>query len=91
MSQRSRAYVLAQCPSALFELLWPMDVNDPDNCRLLLYINLPSQWKTRAGSGFDTFLIEGFQYPGINHNLDQAIRARIPVENSPGTRPTAAI
>ncbi len=28
----------------------------------------------RAGSGFDTFLIEGYQYPGINHNLDQATR-----------------
>jgi len=23
--------VLAQCPSAIFELLWPIDVNDPDN------------------------------------------------------------
>ncbi len=66
--------VLAQCPSAVFELLWPMDVNDPDTCRLLRYINLPLQWTTRAGSGFDTFLIEGYQYPGINHNLDQATR-----------------
>jgi hypothetical protein len=66
--------VLSQCPSAVFELLWPMDVNDPDNCKLLRYINLPSQWTTRAGSGFDTFLIEGYQYPGINHDLDQATR-----------------
>jgi hypothetical protein len=41
-----------------------MDVNDPENCRLLRYINLPSQWTTRAGSGFDTFIIEGYQYPG---------------------------
>jgi len=24
--------------------------------------------------GLDTFLIEGYQYPGINHNLDQATR-----------------
>jgi hypothetical protein len=67
-------YVLSQCPSAVFELLWPMDVNDPDNCKLTRYINLPSQWTTRAGSGFDTFLIEAYQYPGINHNLDQATR-----------------
>ena len=66
--------VLAQCPSAVFELLWPMDVSDPDNCRLLRFINLPPQWTTRAGSGFDTFIIEGYQYPGINHNLDQATR-----------------
>jgi hypothetical protein len=69
-----QSYVLSQCPSAIFELLWPMDVNDPDNCKLLRYINLPSQWTARSGSGFDTFLIEGYQYPGINHNLDQAIR-----------------
>ena len=69
-----QSYVLSQCPSAIFELLWPMDVNDPDNCKLMRYINLPSQWTTRAGSGFDTFLIEGYQYPGINHNLDQASR-----------------
>jgi hypothetical protein len=69
-----QTYVLSQCPSAIFELLWPMDVNDPDNCKLLRYINLPSQWTTRAGSGFDTILIEGYQYPGIDHNLDQATR-----------------
>ncbi len=74
-----QSYVLSQCPAAIFELLWPMDVNDPDNCKLTRYINLPSQWTTRAGSGFDTFLIEGYQYPGINHNLDQATRcARYP-------------
>ena len=36
-----QSYVLSQCPSAIFELLWPMDVNDPDNCKLLRYINLP--------------------------------------------------
>jgi hypothetical protein len=69
-----QSYVLAQCPSAIFELLWPMDVNDPDSSKLTRYINLPSQWTTRAGSGFDTFLIEGYQYPGINHNLDQTSR-----------------
>ena len=69
-----QSYVQSQCASVVFELLWPMDVNDPDNCKLLRYINLPSQWTTRSGSGFDTFLIEGYQYPGINHNLDQASR-----------------
>ena len=69
-----QSYVLSHCPSAIFELLWPMDVNDPDNCRLLRYINLPSQWMARTGSGFDTFLIEGYQYPVINHNLDQPTR-----------------
>jgi len=27
-----------------------------------------------ASSGFDTFLIEGYPYPGINHTLDKATR-----------------
>jgi hypothetical protein len=66
--------VLAQAPSALFELLWPMDVNDPDRCRLLRYVNLPPAWQSRAGSGFDTLLCEGFQYAGVDHNLDTAKR-----------------
>lgn len=64
--------VLAQVPATLFELLWPLDVNDPTNCKLLRYVNLPPAWQSRAGSGFDTFLCEGFQYAGVNHNLDQA-------------------
>src|SRR5208337_329006 len=57
-----RNYVLASYPAAVFELLWPMDVNDPDTCRLTRYINLPAEWQARAGSGFDTFMSEGFQY-----------------------------
>ena len=39
-----QAAVLAQVPSALFEILWPLDVNDPTNCRLLHYVNLPPAW-----------------------------------------------
>jgi len=38
------------------------------------YINLPTEWQTGAGSGFDTFMSEGFQYGGISHKLDQAER-----------------
>jgi hypothetical protein len=72
-----QSYVLSQCRTAIFELLWPMDVNDPDNCKLMRYVNLPTQWTTRAGSGFDTFLIEGYHYPGINHDLDQATRCAL--------------
>ncbi len=67
-----QAAVLAQVPAAVFELLWPLDVNDPANCKLLHYVNLPPAWQVRAGSGFDTFLCEGFQYGGVNHNLDEA-------------------
>ena len=52
-----------------------MDANDPDSAGLLRYINLPLEWQTRTGSGFDTFMCEGFRYGGVNHNLDQANRS----------------
>ncbi len=67
-----QAAVLALVPAAQFELLWPLDVNDPTRCRLLRYVNMPPAWQTRSGSGFDTFLCEGFQYGGIDFNLDEA-------------------
>ena len=66
-----RAYVLASHPSASFELLWPLDVNDPYSRRLNRYVNLPAEWETQSGSGFETFLVEGFQFAGIDRNLDQ--------------------
>ena len=67
-----RATVLAAYPGALFELLWPMDVNDPTTARLMRYVNLPLAWCTRSGSGFDTFLAEGFDYAGTEHDVDKA-------------------
>lgn len=66
-----RSYVLATHPNASFELLWPLDVNDPSTRRLNRYINLPVEWETKSGSGFETFLIEGFQYAGLDRNLDK--------------------
>jgi hypothetical protein len=66
-----RTYVLASHPNAKFELLWPLDVNDPLPRRLHRYINLPVEWETKPGSGFDTFIIEGFQFAGIDRNLDK--------------------
>lgn len=69
-----RTHVLSSHPTAQFELLWPMDVNDPDVRQLNRYVNLPTEWQTRAGSGLDTLVVEGFQYPGVDHNVDQARR-----------------
>ena len=66
-----RNYVLATHPNAKFELLCPLDVNDPAARRLNRYINLPVDWETKSGSGFETFLIEGFQFGGIDRNLDK--------------------
>ena len=61
--------MLASHPNAEFELLWPLDVNDPATRRLNRYINLPTEWAAKTGAGFDTFLIEGFQFAGIHRNL----------------------
>jgi hypothetical protein len=68
------SYVLAYYPGTKFELLWPLDVNDPDIRRLNRYVNLPPEWTARDGSGFDTFAVEGFQYGGVDHNVDAARR-----------------
>ena len=72
-----RTYVLASYPAAQFELLCRMDVNDPDACQLMRYINLPAEWQPLAATGFDTFMSEGFQCGGINHNLDHAKRCGV--------------
>ena len=66
-----RAHVVASHPNAKFELLWPLDVNDPPTRRLNRHINLPTEWETKLGSGIDTFLIEGFQFARIDRNLDK--------------------
>ena len=66
-----RPYVLASHPNASFELLSPLDVNDPATRRLNRYINLPLERETQSGSGLDTFLIEGFQFAGVERNLDK--------------------
>ena len=87
-----QAAVRAQVPAAQFELLWPLDVNDPTTCRLLHYVNLPPAWQARAGSGFDTFLCEGFQYAGVDFNLDKAQAcASYPFSVSPGIARIAGI
>ncbi len=66
-----RSYVLALHPNAKFELLCPLDVSDSNTRQLNRYINLPTAWETKSGSGFDTFMIEDFQFAGIDRNLDK--------------------
>ena len=36
-----RTSILASYPSAVFELLWPIEANGPDTSRLLRYISQP--------------------------------------------------
>ena len=55
-----RAYVLARHPNSKF-----------DTRQLNRYINLPEEWTSKPTSGFDTFMIEGFQYAGLDRNIDK--------------------
>lgn len=60
-------YVRAAHPAAVFECLWPLDANQgkpvPSAAyrQLLMYVNLPEQWKTSA-FGVKYFRCEGFDY-----------------------------
>ena len=67
-----QAGVWAVLPGAAFELLWPLDVNDPASAPLCLAVNLPAAWKTRSGSGFDTFVCEGLSYGADAHDVGKA-------------------
>jgi hypothetical protein len=48
------SHVRAAHPSAVFECLWPLDANqgrpapDPAHRRLLMYVNLPNEWKSSS-------------------------------------------
>jgi hypothetical protein len=66
--------VLAAVSGACFELLWPLDVNLPETRPLNWAVNLPSAWKARSGSGFESFLCEGFQFGGTDRDLDAVAR-----------------
>jgi hypothetical protein len=72
--QGIRAYVSARHPGAQFELLWPLDVNLPETRRLNWYVNLPPAWKQKSGSGFSSFLCEGFQFGGTDHDVNEVSR-----------------
>jgi hypothetical protein len=45
-----QSYVLSQCASPIFELLWPMDVNDPDKCKLRLDTRKPTKPEAEIGA-----------------------------------------
>lgn len=69
-----RAYVQGRHPGTCFELLWPLDVNLPETRQFNWYVNLPPAWKQKSGSGFTSFLCEGFQFGGIDRNVDEVSR-----------------
>ncbi|GEM_PF-4054200 len=68
-----QSYVLASYPSAQFEVLWPMDVNDPATRQLNYFVNLPTSW---SPSQFSSFRAEAFGYTssGAMSNATAAIQ-----------------
>lgn len=81
-----RTDVLAHYPNAKFELLYPNDVNNPicysgefvpspQGGRLNAAVNLPVEWKTKAGSGFDRLKVEALSWSATYHRLDLAEEA----------------
>ena len=72
--QGIQAYVAARHPGVCFELLWPLDVNLPETRQMNWYVNLPPAWKQKSGSGFATFVCEGFQFGGVDRNVNAVAR-----------------
>ena len=81
-----RSAVLAEYPSAQFEILFPNDVNNPvcysgphvqypQGGRLNAAVNLPSAWRTKVGSGLDRFKVEALSWGAQYLNLDLAEQA----------------
>ncbi len=82
------AHVQATHPAAKFELLFPYDVNHPTPAgvfhlggALNRFINLPAEWETKPGSGFDTLKMEALDFGAWSRNLDLAKMAiRLPLD-----------
>ena len=73
-----RAEVLLAYPQAKFELLYPNDVNNQvcylgqQGGRLNAAVNLPVEWTTKSGSGFDRFKVEALSWSAQYSNLTLA-------------------
>jgi len=71
--------VLAAEAGAKFELLWPLDVDDPNPAYgglvLNRYVNLPVQFEAMAGSGLNRFKTEGLSYGSLLRDLGEALVA----------------
>ena len=90
------SYVQATYPTTKFEVLWPDDVNYPTltpvaklGGSLNRYINLPSQWMARSGSGLDRFKMEALAFGATERNMTLAKQAMSVAFTSPLTWPLA--
>lgn len=67
-----RAAVLAAQPTAKFEILWPLDVDELPDRQLNQWVNLPVGFETKAGSGLDRWKMEALSYGSSARDLDKA-------------------
>lgn len=82
------AHIRASHPTAQFELLFPYDVNHPTPVgvfnlggALNRFVNLPVEWETKPGSGFDTLKMEALDFGAWTRSLELALTAiRLPME-----------
>jgi hypothetical protein len=82
-----QAPVLAAYPNAIYELLWPQDVNRPNSPfftlsqpypqggRLNAFVNLPAAWKQQAGSGFQYFKTEALSWSATYQTMRDTLAA----------------
>ncbi|MCC6591617.1 MAG: hypothetical protein IT168_33330 [Bryobacterales bacterium] len=76
-----RTFVQATYPNAKFELLFPYDTNYPSQNgygiggRLNRYVNLPSEYGTKTGSGLDRLKMEALSFGAQERNADKAREA----------------
>ena len=74
-----RTHVLASYPAARFEVLWPMDANEPATRRFNFAVNLPDNW---TPANFETFKCEAFGYTAFEHDMNKAVAAiRFPIDH----------
>ena len=69
-----RNHVLASHSGAKFELLWPRDVNE-DSEQLNRYVNLPSEYEQKSGSGLDRLKMEALAFGSVERDMDKAREA----------------
>lgn len=88
------AHVRSLHPNAVFELLFPYDVNHPTPVQNILYdppywlggrlnrfVNLPTEWEQKQTSGFDLLKLEALGFGANFRSLDLAKTAiRFPLE-----------
>ena len=79
-------------PAASFDLLWPLDVDDPDACLLLRYINLrPNGQCAPDPDGIHSCAKDFNTVESITTSTKPSAARSTSSRNSPGTRRTAGI